>query len=106
MNGDAQGIATWPIGMVILAFLLVIAWHRTGRLSYLFCLLVFGIYLLAAIDRVFFPIIVLSPTEAEFMRDVSLRSSVNLIPFKFNFSDLPDIVFMQFVQNVLLTVPF
>lgn len=103
---DVLRIDIWPLGLVILGVLLVVLWRRTQSLSALLCLFIFGIYLLFAVDRAFFPIAI-SGSYADEMRKVERVSSfINLIPFNFNFSEIPDIVFRQIFQNVLLTVPF
>lgn len=97
-------ISLLPFAFVVLAVLSVILWRRKRSLPYLFCFVIFGIYLLFAIERVFFPIRTLETygeaTQAWF------APSINLIPFNFDFSFIPHIVLMQIFQNVLLTVPF
>src|SRR5882724_9465309 len=85
---------TWPIGAVVLVVLLIILWRRKCCLSYLLCCGLFGIYLLFAADRAFFPIAI-SGTYADTMRTVPFALSINLIPFNFNLLDIPDIVLLQ-----------
>ncbi|MBC7814767.1 MAG: VanZ family protein [Burkholderiales bacterium] len=53
----------------------------------------------------FFPIRI-DATYSDGMTPAQFMRSINLIPFKFNLSELPNIVLMQIFQNVLLTVPF
>jgi glycopeptide antibiotics resistance protein len=89
----------WPVGALALALLLVAAWRRTRRPAWVAVCAAFGVYLLFAIDIVFFPIRAGTPYFEGF------GWSVNLIPLNFDFSELPNVVLMQILQNVLLTVP-
>lgn len=94
-----------PLALVVLAALAVIVWRRKRSLPYLFCFVVFGIYLLFAVERVFFPIRTLEFYGSE-VAPVHFEPVINLIPFNFDFSFIPHVVLMQIFQNVLLTVPF
>lgn len=91
-----------PFALVVLVVLAVIVWYRKRSLSCLFCFVVFGIYLLFAIERVFFPIRVYGGN----VEDVRFELGINLIPLNFDFSFIPHIVLLQILQNILLTVPF
>jgi len=97
--------AMWPLALGVLLVVLVIVWRRQCSLSYLLCLAVFGVYLLFALDVTFFPIRI-DATYSDGMTPAQFTRSINLISFKFNLSELPNIVLMQIFQNVLLTVPF
>lgn len=102
--GDFEA-SLWPTASFVLIVCLVFLWCRKHSRFYLFCFLIFGIYLLFALDKVFFPIRVNSDyieviSPAQFMR------SINLIPFNFNLNELANIVILQIFQNILLTVPF
>lgn len=98
-------IQTWPVGVAILIILMVMSWRRKHSLSHLLCLLMFGAYLMLAIERAFFSIAI-SGTYVDQMREVPLTSFLNLIPFNFNLTEIPELVYMQIFQNILLTVPF
>jgi len=84
---------------------------------YLAGLSVFGLYVMAVIDVVFFPIPMPEDWPANLRWDETahnLANSVNLIPFNFGqlFSDTasrrisPQVVFWQIAGNILLTIPF
>lgn len=105
LMNDFSSISLAPFGVAVLILFLWVAWRRTRSFSYLFCLFIFGIYLLLVADKTFFPLD-LSDTYRESLQDVRFSSLVNLIPLNFNFSELPNLVLTQIVQNVLLTVPF
>jgi glycopeptide antibiotics resistance protein len=96
-----------PLGIALLALLGLIRLYRTRSLSYLLCFVVFGVYLLFAVDKAFFPIEI-SGDYADTMRQVPFTSFINLVPFNFGFSlsEMPELVVMQMYQNILLTVPF
>lgn len=99
-------IELWPFGLVLLIFLLILLWHKKRSLSYLLCFTVFALYLMFALDKTLFPIWV-AGNHADEMREFRRFSAfINLVPFNFNFAEIPRIVFLQMVQNVLLTVPF
>lgn len=102
ITSNSTQIDVWPLGFLILAVILIVLWRRKSRPARLFCSLVFGIYLLFAIDRAFFPIRIV---ESEAVRDVRFWSAINLIPFRFDLSELPNIVLLQIFQNILLTIP-
>ena len=93
---------TWPIGVFLLG--LVLLRHRNRSAAYLFCVAVFGIYLLCAFEMVFFPVRILR--EYLGAQRLPFPASVNLIPLNFDFSELPHIVARQIFQNILLTIPF
>ncbi len=103
------------LGLLILA-LVIVRWRKRGWL-YVSALGLFGLYLLAVLNKVAFPIILpqhwpafLSWNDFAF----TLTHNVNLIPFNYGnmFSSLaagtihPNIVFWEIAGNILLTVPF
>ncbi|MEO8392947.1 MAG: VanZ family protein [Chloroflexota bacterium] len=95
----------WPIGVIALDVAVVVRWRQTHHLPRVFCLMIFGLYLLLILDKVFFPIVVsVVPTVRLWELPPSLF--INLIPFNFDFSQLPAQMFQQVFLNVLLTVPF
>ena len=96
------------IGLGILMILLIIQWHQTQNVSYLFCFSIFWIYLLIVVGLTLFPIpllenIVATPID---QRMIFTLAHVNLIPFKY-FNDIfPSLIFREILTNILLTVPF
>lgn len=98
-------IATLPLGIVILIVLLFISWRKKRSPSYLGCLAVFGTYMLFALDRAFFPIII-DEMFAQTSTFEGFLRAVNFVPFNFDFGFIPQMVLLQIVMNVLLTVPF
>ncbi len=98
-------IAMWPLGFFIVIILMTILWNRKHSLSYQLCFAVFAVYLFFAFDKVFFPIAI-NGTYADAMREVPFSSFINLIPFNFNLTEIPELVIGQILQNILLTVPF
>lgn len=100
-----EAIGLLPVAAVCLVVLAVILWREKHSLSYLLCFAIFSIYLLFAVDKAFFPIAI-SGDYADTMRDVPFTPFINLVPFNFNFSEMPHLVYLQIVQNIVLTVPF
>jgi glycopeptide antibiotics resistance protein len=98
-------IGLLPLGIALLVLVGLIRLYQTRSLSYLLCFAVFGVYLLFAVDKAFFPINI-SGDYVDTMRQVPFTSFINLVPFNFNFSEMPELVVMQMYQNVLLTIPF
>lgn len=104
---DAR-IDLFPAGAVVLVMLAGALWRRQRgvSVSYLLCYAIFGVYLLFALDVAFFPIAI-SGSEADMLRAArSFAAFVNVIPFNFNLSEMPDLVYRQIFQNMLLTIPF
>lgn len=102
---DDSTVHLTPLAFLALLVVLALAWHKQRSVSYVLCAFVFGVYLLFAVDKIFFPLN-LGAVYADDLRAVRLSSLVNLVPFNFNFSELPSLVLIQIFQNVLLTVPF
>ena len=106
------GIDISPLAWLGLIVFLVIQWRRKHNRAYIFCLLVFGIYLLYALQVTFFPLEI-SGGYADAMRQNSSKviTDINLIPFYIpdgyrENKDLSQFVLIQFVSNILLTMPF
>jgi glycopeptide antibiotics resistance protein len=94
------------IGLAVLFLvLLVIFWRRKHSLGYLFCLSIFSVYLLLAMDKVFFPIWI-SDSYADAMKQVPFTANLNLIPFYFGPYGTLESSLVTLLQNVALTIPF
>jgi glycopeptide antibiotics resistance protein len=98
-------IPTWPLS--VLAFMIVapLLYYRGISLSRLLFVLVFWIYITFAIDKVFFPMDI-SGDYADTMREYASLPPVNVIPLYFGPYAGFTSVFIQSVQNVILTIPF
>lgn len=101
---DNMHIPTSPIALAILCMLLVIIWYRKRNFSYVLCLLIFGSYVLYALDITLFPIAISGDTANAMRQNRRVSSFVNFILFNFDFST--HLVMRQMLQNILLTVPF
>lgn len=99
-------VDAWPFALALLILQLVILWYRKRSLSYVLCFAVFGIYLLFALDKTLFPIWVTGNYADEMRQFRRFSAFVNLVPLKFNFTEIPRVVLLQMIQNVLLTIPF
>lgn len=100
------GIDIWPLFVIALVVLLGVLWRRGHSLSYLLCCMVFGIYLLFALDKTFFPLQI-SGAYADSMREYgSFAQSINLVPFSFGPFGTFESTFTTLMLNVLLTIPF
>lgn len=96
-------IDIWPAGNVLLIIPLVILWRRQHSLSYLICFAVLGIYLVFALDKVFFPLQVGGDyPDAQ----TPFSSLVNLIPFYPGPWGYSEGFFVTNLQNMILTIPF
>ncbi|MFN8372047.1 MAG: VanZ family protein [Anaerolineae bacterium] len=93
----------WVAAVIILGAGLALAWRRTHNFAYVLCCLVFGIYVLFALNEALFPIRIDTSYVAA---PEQFLWSMNVIPFRFNFSELANIVVLQIFQNILLTMPF
>jgi glycopeptide antibiotics resistance protein len=97
---------TWMIAVVIVVILLAIQFRRSSSLLTILCQAVFSIYILKVLDLTFFPLQLNGP-YVDNMRSVPIRSFINLIPFYIGEQHIFDERnFIQFVQNILLTIPF
>ncbi|MBZ0294933.1 MAG: VanZ family protein [Anaerolineae bacterium] len=98
-------INIWPFAIGILFIVLLILWRRKYSASYLICFLAFSIYLLFALDKVFFPLHI-SGGYADAMRAQPFINSINLIPFYFGPFGTLRSAFSTLLLNVVLTIPF
>ena len=105
------GVDIRPLAWLGLIVFLVIQWRRKQSSAYIFCLLVFGTYLLYALQVTFFPLQI-SGRYADAMRqNSSWMTDINLIPFYLpdgyrENKDLFQFALSQFASNILLTMPF
>jgi glycopeptide antibiotics resistance protein len=100
---DGRYVSLRPIALIILAVVLAVLLFRTRSLSRLLFAVVFGVYLLFAIDAVYFPIWMDIRGSISFQ---GMLRSINLVPFNYDFSFIPHMVWSEIFQNILLTVPF
>jgi glycopeptide antibiotics resistance protein len=99
----------WLVGVLILVFLLFVLWKQKRSFSYFFFFSVFWVYLLVLVSVTIFPVPL--PDAGTFLAKQEITfvlSHINFVPFKY-LSDPyanPYIVFLEILQNILLTVPF
>ena len=94
------------ISAVFILIFLTIQILRRKRWPHIFCLALFSIYVLIALNETFFPLAI-NGAYVENMRTVPMRSFINLIPFylgTFHVIDGRDL--LDFANNILLTIPF
>lgn len=72
--------------LIALAAALYALWRRNLSIPHLFCCFVFGIYLIYALDKAFFPLHI-SGTYAEEMRQIPTLAFINFNPFFFGVAD-------------------
>ncbi len=80
-------------------------WRRKRSPSYLFCCALFGLYVLSAVDRTFFPLDI-SGAYADDMRQIPFMSGVNLKPVAFGPFGRLQMTLPGLLLNVMLTIPF
>jgi glycopeptide antibiotics resistance protein len=99
------GIPLWPLGILILLGMLVIL-RRSSRhsLAYLVCFSFFWVYIMAGLDKTFFPLQV-NGLFVDVMRQQPLFSQVNLVPFHFSTHGLSVPGYLGLLYNILLTIP-
>lgn len=102
-------VLAWLIGVLILVLLLSILWIQKRTLSYLIFFSVFWIYLLILVSVTIFPIPL--PDEGMFLTKQQITfvlSHINFVPFKYLSDPYVNshIVFLEILQNVLLTISF
>ena len=100
-----------PLVWLILIVFLIAQWRRKQGGSTIFCNLVFGIYLLYAVQVTFFPIRVAGDFADSMRQNSSWLTDINLIPFYLpngflENEDLIQFALVQFASNILLTMPF
>ena len=105
------GVDIRPLAWLILIIYLVIQWRRKQNKSYLFCLLVFWIYILYALQVTFFPLQITGTFVDVMRQNSSWMTDINLIPFYlpngyFVNEYLHSFALAQFAENILLTIPF
>ncbi len=98
-----EGAALWA-GLAALALWLAWLWRRGRRWGYLALAGLFGLYLLAVIGMVYFPLYLPPPGEAESL--APFRPSMNLRLFSWGGCFVTRLCVIQAAQNVLLTIPF
>lgn len=100
---NSQIIPLWPLGLVILAVLLGVTWRKKPNPWYVFCCAVFGLYVLFALNQIYFPIQV-RPGQAV---GLTFRS-FDLTPFPFNLDSAPEpiLLTLSYFLKLLLLVPF
>lgn len=94
----------YAICLVILAVVLFILWRKKRSVPYLICFSLFWVYMLMAIDKVFFPI----PLDAH-LNDPFILSPwarIRLIPFYFAGNPSVREIIEALAYNMLLTLPF
>jgi glycopeptide antibiotics resistance protein len=96
------------IGILILVVLLTILWHHGRSRVYLFFFSVFWIYILLVAGATIFPIPLPGSMDGLLAKQqiTYTLSYVNFVPFKYlNFPNTR-IIFLEILQNILLTIPF
>src|SRR5688572_8898448 len=99
---------TWLVGMVLLAAVLIVLRHQGRSFSYLFCFLIFWVYLLLVLKVTIFPVPLPEDMSVAVTREqvIFTLSHVNIIPFKYFTFFNTYVVFLEIIQNILLTIPF
>ncbi len=107
MGLEFDGIVTQlrPAVIVILIILLVFMWVRKHNLSHLLCFFIFGLYILYAVEYIFFPIVV-TGTYADSMKQEPWSSFINLIPFYFGPFGTLESSLRTLILNIIVTIPF
>ena len=100
------GFDLWPLGVLILIVFLAVQLGQKKDRSRLFCRALFGVYLLLALDKTFFPITFAGGLADALRRSPDWFATINLIPFHVYANYYSGLVITQFIQNVLLTIPF
>jgi len=100
-----------PLLISLLILILVISKNRKRGWSYLLGLALFGFYLLAIIEILFFPIPVPAnwPANLTWQSTIQSLSQVNLIPFNYGpmfLHSTSPFTYRDVIANILLTIPF
>jgi glycopeptide antibiotics resistance protein len=95
-------------GAALLIAWLAVRWRRRRDLPELFCTMAFGVYLLVLVGVSLFPI----PLPDDFRAPLTGRqwlfvvAHVNLVPFYFGHLPNARVLFLEVLDNLLMTVPF
>lgn len=106
INLSNYGIPLWPIGGLALIYILVIQWKHKRNFPYLVFLAIFCVYLLYAMDKVFFPMDISGSYADEMRQHTPILARVNIVPFQFGKYGLTQARLISGLNNILLTVPF
>ena len=96
------------VGFAVLAVLLHILRRKGYSLPYLFCFSVFWTYLLLVVKVTLFPIPIELNVDSvgTWERLIFTLSRVNLIPFYYAGYFNKRVIFIEVIQNIILTIPF
>ena len=96
------------VGIAALALLLYILRRKGHRQPYLFCFSVFWVYLLLVVKVTLFPIPIELNVDSvgTWERLIFTLSRVNLIPFYYAGYFNKRVIFIEVIQNIILTIPF
>lgn len=95
-----------PLVVLLLIVFLVVLWRRKRNPAYLFCFSLFGIYFLYVLDVAIFPIPITGAFADAVRAEGNFMSHVNLVPFYFGTSLDSKRIFINTIQNIILTIPF
>lgn len=94
-----------PVALMIFVVRLAAVWLRTRNLWHLFFAAIFGVYLLFAIAVTFFPMWQTTQTATS-IKAMLRNYNIQLVPFYYPYSEIPDFIWRRIFENILLTVPF
>jgi len=86
--------------------MLFIQWKRKRSFSALIIFSIFWVYLLFALDKVFFPMEISGSFADEMRQHTPILARVNIVPFQFGRYGLTVGGLISGLNNILLTVPF
>ncbi len=96
-------------GLLFLLVLLILSWRKRHSWTYLLCLWLFGVYLLIALNLMFFPVFMPIdwPAGITLLNTLQTLSHINWIPFHFGdlFSASRGVIIQELAGNILLTLP-
>ncbi|HMN15646.1 MAG TPA: hypothetical protein PKD55_25300, partial [Bellilinea sp.] len=82
---------------------LTLLWRKKRSPYYILCFSIFSLYLLFAMQQVFFPIEINGDYAGYMRQEAAFRSSINLIPFYFGPFGTLESGLRTMVLNVILT---